>query len=87
MLMLTVKKCRLKTEGTSILVSTEEGLVPVLIEEFDVVMVDGEIALIAEENPLWKAVLVFKAGKKLWKVTKGAAAVTKYIAQYIESLG
>ncbi|MCL0063549.1 DUF4258 domain-containing protein [Peptococcaceae bacterium] len=46
-------------------------------------MVDGEVALIAEENPLWKAVLVFKAGKKLWKVTKGAT-VTKHIPRYIE---
>jgi hypothetical protein len=58
--------------------------VPVPIEEFCVLMVDGEVALIAEENPLWKEVLVFKAGKKLWKVTKGAAAVTKYIPRYIK---
>ncbi|MCL0063582.1 hypothetical protein M1N11_05470, partial [Peptococcaceae bacterium] len=46
------QKVPLKTQGNSILVPTEEGLVPVPIEEFDVVMVDEQIMLVAEENPL-----------------------------------
>ena len=46
------QKVPLKTQGNSILVPTEEGLVSVPIEEFDVVMVDGQIVLIAEENPI-----------------------------------
>ncbi|MCL0101004.1 hypothetical protein M1N80_04320 [Peptococcaceae bacterium] len=47
------QKVPLQTQGNSILVPTEEGLVPVPIEEFDVVMVDGQIALLAEVNAAW----------------------------------
>ena len=57
------QKMPLQIQGNSILVPTEEGPVAVPIEEFCVVLVDGEVALIAEENPFWKvfaARLVFK---------------------------
>ncbi|MCL0049737.1 hypothetical protein M1N04_01400 [Peptococcaceae bacterium] len=47
------QKVPLKTQGNNILVPTEEGLVAVPIEEFDVVMVDGQIALLAEVNAAW----------------------------------
>ena len=47
------QKVPLQTQGNSILVPTKEGLVPVPIEEFDVVMVDGQVMLLAEENPAW----------------------------------
>ncbi len=47
------QKVPLRTQGNNILVPTEEGLVAVPIEEFDVVMVDGQIALLAEVNPAW----------------------------------
>ncbi|MCL0108013.1 hypothetical protein M1N70_03455, partial [Peptococcaceae bacterium] len=46
------QKVPLKTQGNNILVQTEEGLVAVPIEEFDVVMVDGQIVLTTEENPV-----------------------------------
>ncbi|MCL0106673.1 DUF4258 domain-containing protein [Peptococcaceae bacterium] len=80
------QKVPLKTQGNSILVPTEEGPVAVPIEEFCVVMIDGQVALITEENPAWKAFLIFRAGKKLWKVTKGAT-VTKHIPRYIKVNG
>ena len=44
------QRVSLKIQGNGILVQTEEGLVVVPIEEFDVVMVDGQLALIAEEK-------------------------------------
>ena len=48
------QKVPFKTQGNNILVPTEEGLVAVPIEEFDVVMVDGQVMLVAEENPsIW----------------------------------
>ena len=58
----------LKTQGNSILVPTEEGLVSVPIEEFDVVMVDEQIMLLAEENPAW----VVLVGLGIFKITQGA---------------
>ena len=39
---------------------TEEGLMPVPIEGFCVVMIDGQVMLMAEENPRW-----------LWQVARG----------------
>ena len=78
------QKVSLRTQGNNILVPTEEGLVPVPIEEFDVVVVDGQVMLLAEENP-WLAIAfygllgaaagaatasAFKLGKK------GTAALT-----------
>ena len=53
------QKVPLKTQGNSILVQTEEGLVAVSIEEFDVVMVDGQVMLLAEENPLLLAMVYY----------------------------
>jgi hypothetical protein len=47
------QKMPLQTQGNSILVPTEEGPVAVPIEDFCVVMIDGEVALLAEENPAW----------------------------------
>ncbi|MCL0101020.1 hypothetical protein M1N80_04400, partial [Peptococcaceae bacterium] len=44
------QKVPLRTQGNNILVPTEEGLVAVPIEEFDVVMVDGQVMLVAEVN-------------------------------------
>ena len=38
---------------------TEEGLVAVPIEEFDVVMVDGQVMLLAEENPIIIAAIFY----------------------------
>ena len=48
------QKMPLQTQGNSILVPTEEGPVAVPIEDFCVVMIDGEMMLLAEENPFWK---------------------------------
>ncbi|MCL0100987.1 DUF4258 domain-containing protein [Peptococcaceae bacterium] len=62
------QKVPLKTEGNNILVPTEEGLVLVTIEEFCVVEVDGEVALLAEKNPVWKIAI----GKVVVKVVSHA---------------
>ena len=48
------QKMLLQTQGNSILVPREESPVAVPIEDFCVVMVDGQVALMAEENPrIW----------------------------------
>ena len=56
----------LKTQGNSILVPTEEGLVAVPIEEFDVVMVGGQVMLVAEENPRFILRWLNKGKDKDW---------------------
>ena len=44
------QKMLLQTQGSSILVPTEEGPVAVPIEDFCVVMIDGQIMLLAEDD-------------------------------------
>lgn len=46
------QKMPLQREGNNILVPTEEGPVAVALEDFCVVMLDGQVALVAGENPL-----------------------------------
>ena len=69
------QKVPLKTQGNNILVPTEEGLVAVPIEEFDVVMVDGQVMLLAEENP-WVAMAFYA----LLGGTAGATAAAAFKA-------
>ena len=44
---------------------TEEGLVAVPIEEFDVVMVDGQVMLLTEENP-WARINIRSIERSPW---------------------
>ena len=55
----------LEVKNNAVLVTTEDGIVAVPIEDFCVVMVDGEVMLLAEVNPLFTiglALLVAKFG-------------------------
>lgn len=66
-----------KREGDAILLPTENGLEAVPLKDFCVVMVNGQIMLLAEVNPLWKfpiakaAVIAAlnKAGVKVTRVS------------------
>ncbi|MCL0100912.1 hypothetical protein M1N80_03790, partial [Peptococcaceae bacterium] len=78
------QKVPLKTQGNSILVPTEEGPVAVPIEEFDVVVVDGEIMLIAEENPFWKAPIAVALKRAGVKVTTQTIKTVKRVVEEVE---
>jgi hypothetical protein len=47
------QRVALEMQGNSIILPTEDGPVAVPIEEFCVVMVDGQVTLLAEVNPWW----------------------------------
>ncbi|MCL0049718.1 hypothetical protein M1N04_01305 [Peptococcaceae bacterium] len=78
------QKVPLKTQGNNILVPTEEGLLAVPIEEFDVVVVDGEIMLIAEENPFWKVPIAVALKKAGVKVTTQTIKIVKRVVEEVE---
>ena len=80
----------LEVKNNAVLVPTGDGIVAVPIEDFCVVMVDGEVMLLAEENPIIEAKLIGMAlsavaaepvvRQAASHVAKGASVAWKIIA-------
>ena len=62
----------LEVKDNFVLVPTEDGMVAVPIEDFCVVMVDGQVMLLAEVNPI-KVIAVYKIGKYTFKLARHGA--------------
>ncbi|MBS4055345.1 MAG: hypothetical protein KGZ64_11385 [Thermaerobacter sp.] len=64
----------LALQGNGVVVPTEDGPIVVPIEEFDVIVANGQVFLVAEENPIITAALFFlgaKLGAKYFPIAIG----------------
>jgi hypothetical protein len=78
------QKIALERQGSSVILPTEDGPVTVPIEEFCVVLVDGQVVLMTEVNLVWKVGLAIAAATQLrtYLMEQGARAAAEQIRQW-----